>query len=244
MGRPPKQPTDRRQPTTLRLDPDARAKLERYAADSGRSLGKEIEARIAAMIELDALGVDLISRLGAAISALTKRNKGKRWHVDLTGWAAVAELLTEGPIQDLRPTAEPDADQQWEAIEPLLAIDQQREDLVAQLTTLGFSVAPEHRLQGLLRLNNRDMERAALNNAPEGELKSSAIRLHTRILELDEEYDQASQRFRAAMKPYGEAEEAGRQMCRDYLRSEAQNKRDASENYNPIHLTRTFSEWR
>lgn len=240
MGRPAKLDKDRRKPVTLRLDPVSRERLESMAAASGRSLGKEIEARIVATMGFDAPGIQLVDKLGAGISELTKLNKKKRWHIDLTGWAAVAEYLAEGPIHDWRPNSEIDADFVNSACDPLLEVDELADELVRGLAKLGVSVSPERKIHGLLKLNNRTLERAAIDKIPDGELKSSAIDLHTQLANLDDEREDRARAFHKAMEPYVEAEESGRQLCRDYLHNEAQRQIDADELYNPFHLMRMF----
>lgn len=245
MGRPTKSIEQKRQPITLRFDPAVRKRLEIEAEANNRSVGKEIEARVASTLSLDAEGVDLVARISAGIADLTKRNRGKRWHVDLTAWASVVELLAEGPIQDVRPNHSVDADEQWEAYEPLLRIDEAREEIVRKLAEFGFtSIAVERKPRGLLRLNNRTSERAGINQAPDGELKEAAIALHTKLTQLDDERDEKLQAFHEAMEVYREAEEAGRQICHDYLHEVAEQKRDSGEDYNPLHLMRSFRTWR
>lgn len=244
MGRPKKAAADKRQQITLRFDPAVMKGLKAQADANSKSLGKEIEERVEATIGLDAEGVELVRRISADIIALTRRNKGKRWHADLTAWASVVEMLAEGPIQDMRPNSPVDADEQWEVYEPILEIDHRREELVSRLSDLGVKAAVEGRLQGLLRLNNRDQERAGIDKIPDGDLKDAAIALHTELVQLDAEHEEKSQAFRETMQLYWEAEEAGRQICHDYLYDEAQRARDAGESFNPLHLMRMFRKWR
>lgn len=244
MGRPAKPIEDKRQQITLRFDPAVMRTLAQEADANQRSVGKEIEARVAATLPLDSEGLSLVARISAEIAALSKRNNGKRWHVDLTSWASVVELLAEGPIQDLRPNHPVDADDQWEAYAPLLAIDTARHEMVQRLAELGFTVAAERRLRGLLRLDNRISERAGIDRAPDGDLKEAAIALHTELARLDDEHDEKMQAFRDAMQIHWAAEEAGRELCHEHLHDEAVRKRNSGEDYNPLHLMRIFRKWR
>ncbi|MGB3379089.1 MAG: hypothetical protein WBH10_04375 [Allopontixanthobacter sediminis] len=245
MGRPIKASQDKRQQITLRFDPAVMKWLRVQAEANHRSVGKEIEARVVSTFPLEAQGVELFKRISAEIAALTKRNRGKRWHVDLTAWASVAEMLAEGPIQDMRPNHAVDADDQWEAWEPIFRIDNAREEIVRKLAEFGFtSVAVEKKARGLLRLNNRTSERAGIDQAPESDLKEAAIALHTELSQLDVEHDEKMQAFHLAMQVHWEAEEAGRQLTHDYLHDEAEQQRNSGEDYNPLHLMRIFRTWR
>lgn len=247
MARPRKEPDDKRQQVTLRFDPEVMQSLKAQADANGRSLGKEIEARVEATIDFDKVGLELVRRLGAAIVQLESLHGGvlryKPWHVDLTCWAAVAELLAEGPIFDMRPLHPNDEDAMWEACLPVLKIDWRREELVRQLAELGIVVAVEHKVRGLLKLDNREQERRSIDAIPESELKTDAISYHDELRKLDDELGAAALACREAMQPYWDAEETGRQTCRDYLRDEARRKSAGGQRVNPFHIIRQFPVW-
>ena len=248
MGRPRKAAEEKRKQITLRFDPTDMQRLQALAKASGRSLGKEIEARVEATTNLDEMGLELVRRIGAGIVALQRLNGGvmrhKPWHVDLTCWASIAELLAEGPIFDMRPLNPVDEEAMWEAILPVFEIDGRRRDLVRKLAELGIDVALERKIRGLLQLDSRVQERAGIDAIPDSELKTTAISHHDSLRKLDDEHDEALLACRDAVKPYLDVEEAGRQICRDYLHDEAQRTRAAGQRVNPFHLIRQFPVWR
>jgi hypothetical protein len=247
MGRPPKAAEDKRQQITLRFDPAVMEKLKASAEASGRSLGKEVEERAGATLHFDEVGLELVRRIGAGIVALQRLHGGvhrhKPWHVDLSCWASIAELLAEGPIFDMRPLNPTDEDAMWEACLPVFEIDRQREELVRKLAELGIDVAVERKVRGLLKLDSRVQERASIDAIPESDLKIMAVSHHEALRKLDDEHDAALLACRDAMDPYMAAEEAGRQICRDYLQAEAHRKRAAGQRVNPFHLIRQFPVW-
>ncbi len=244
MGRRLLKAEERRSLLSARFDPSVRHQIQAQAEANGRSAAAEIEARVRATIALDAVGLELVERIGSEISALNRRNQGKRWHKDLTTWAATAEMMAIGPIQDLKPMNPVDADVQEAAQQPLHEIYYKQDALVWKLGQLGVTVARTRTIGGLLRLNSRDLERAGIDKISASQDRDQAIAVHEMLISLDDAHDQALLRYKEAMEPYEKAEEQGRELYRDHLTSEAARAQAEGRPFNWLHLLRIFPTWR
>ncbi|GGD60901.1 TraY domain-containing protein [Erythrobacter arachoides] len=244
MGRPSKSEEDRRQPVTLRFDPDVRARLEKHAAANGRSLGKEIEARVAATVGLDAQGLDLVRQISAEIVALTKRNKGKRWHADLTSWSAVAEMLAGGPISAMRPDDPWDEEDVKAILGQLINTYDQKANVVSKLAEIGLSISQDNKFGGLLKIASRNLERSSIDAIPDPALRQQALSLHDQLIALDADFDALRHAYGDAMRPYWEAELKGREIYRSHLQDQASHQRTFGEAFNAEHFLGLISSWR
>lgn len=244
MGRRSLSEDKKRQPMSARFDPAVKERLLAEAEANGRSIPAEIEARVVATLGLDLAGLELVTRVAAEIAALSRRNLRKRWHIDLTGWAAVAEMMADGPIQEMRPDAPLRDEVVQAAFIPLLDTYNLKAPIVAKLAEIGVTVALERKIRGLLRLDNRGFERSAINAIPDPALRKESIALHDELTALDDAYDEQVKAYEEAMQPYRDAERAGREMYRNHIQDEALRRRDRGEPFDVKHLLGLFSSWR
>lgn len=235
---------EKRKLMSARFDPPVARHIEAHAKASGRSIPAEIEARICATIALDQEGLALVERVISEMEALRRRNRGLRWHKDLTTWAATAEMIAIGPIQDMKPMNPVDADVQEAAQQPLHEIYYKQDALVWKLGQLGVTVARTRSIGGLLRLNSRDLERAGIDKISASQDRDQAIAIHEMLIALDDAHDQALLSYKEAMEPYEKAEEQGRELYRDHLTSEAARAQAEGRPFNWLHLLRIFPTWR
>ena len=102
-GRKPEGNEPKRAAVAVRTTPALKAKLEAAAADSGRSVTQEIEARLEASLDFKWDGLDVKAQeLFVAIARDIRRAEeltGKRWHKHLPTWAMVREALASGEIE-------------------------------------------------------------------------------------------------------------------------------------------------
>lgn len=243
MGRRQLNEEEKRKLLSARFDPGVAKSLEAHAQESGRSIPAEIEARIEATIALDKEGIDLFAQISSEIEAIRRRNKGNRWHKDLTTWAATVEMMAIGPIQDVKPLHPVDAEAQEEAWRPLAEIYQRQHSIVKQLAVLGIHVSHMRVIRGLLRLNNRNLEKAAIEAIEGNENRDVAAELHLRLCALDDAHDAALTEFELTMGPYREAEREGRELYREHLHTKAKQARDEGRSFKMPHLLEVFTPW-
>ena len=220
MGRPSKPREDQRQAITVRLSPRDRALLETRARESGRSLAAEVEARASALAAVDHPTVELIATIASAIERIQGASK-KRWHRDLRTWAAVAAMLSDGPINDHRPDLPDDDEHITAARNALWRLHGAKTPLIDELHDLG--IADSNGI-GIAWVEYDDGE---LSFAPDqrGEARAAASRLSddkkaradalvTEVEQWDEEEVNAVKRLHALERPYRDAEEGGRRLYR------------------------------
>ncbi|MFY7835774.1 MAG: hypothetical protein ACOVQ0_05785 [Novosphingobium sp.] len=244
MGRSKLKDEDKRRIMSARFDPPVARSIEAHAKASGRSIPAEIEARVKATITLDEQGLALLDRLAGELEIICRRNKGLRWHKDLTTWAATAEMMAIGPIQDMKPTNPVDAEVQEAALQPLHDIYQKQDALVWKLAQLGVPVARTRKIGGLLKLNSRDLERAGIDRIPSSDDRAKAVALHEMLSALDDDYDRVFATYQMEMAPYEQAIEEGRALYRDHLMSEAAQASSEGREFNSLHLLGIFPSWR
>jgi hypothetical protein len=96
MGRHAKPKEEQRQQIGFRLSPADRHRLEAAASRSGVSVPQEVEVRLISSLDQDEMidgpTAELIGQIAAQIAEIQKMT-GKRWHKDVTTWAAVHEML-------------------------------------------------------------------------------------------------------------------------------------------------------
>lgn len=92
----------------LRFSEGLRARIERAAAASGRSMNAEILTRLQASLDADELAggphTARFLRLASALIETIEARTGKKWTEDAKTWAAVASML-QHVVQDSNPTA-------------------------------------------------------------------------------------------------------------------------------------------
>ncbi len=243
MGRPKMKAEEKRRLVSARYAPSVVDKLKALAKANGRSVPAEIEARILATIELDDVGLQLVSDISSEIEALRRRNKGKRWHADVQTWAATAEMLALGPVQDFKPGYDADEECQKQAWAPLAAIRDEQREYIDRLADLGISVARAREIRGLLKLDSRSRERSRIVAIQDDSLRESALTAHSKLCQLDDSYDAALAEYRETMRPYWEIEEVGRQMYREHLHEEARISKLRGNPFKWSHLLRLHAPW-
>lgn len=245
MGRPKKKPEDRRREATIRLDPEVRLFFDQAAKASGRSFAKELEARLAATVGLDDVGLDLIKRISQEISSICKLTGGN-WHEHLLTWAAVSEMLASGPISEFDP-ARPEQDgfvrQKFEELD---ALEGRRLHLIRQLADygIGIHVRPHlfnpHSLPGagLAALAGEPYAAARLlcQKLDASGDKEEALSLLSLICELDLSIEDANAALKEALRPYFDETKEGQLLYRTFLRDEAVRNRQRGEPFNIHHL--------
>ncbi|GAA4642439.1 hypothetical protein GCM10023115_05730 [Pontixanthobacter gangjinensis] len=244
LGRPKLKAEEKRKLVSARYAPSVVAKLRACAEVSGRSVPAEIEARILATIDLDDKGLELAASISSEMESLRRRNKGKRWHADITTWAATAEMLALGPIQDFKPSHDVDEECQEEAWAPLAKIREEQGVYISQLAEFGIAVARAREIRGLLKLNSRNREYARITAIEEDDLREQALKAHEELCQLDDAYDTALAAFRLTMQPYWDAEEVGRKIYRDHLHEEARISKLRGNPFRWSHLLRLHAPWR
>lgn len=244
MGRRALSEGDKRQPMSARFDPEVRTWLVSEAGKNGHSIPAEIEARVVATRGLDLVGLKLVTRIAEEIGSLGRRNAGKRWHIDLTGWAAVAEMMADGPIQEIRPDDPLQDNVVQAALAPLAGTYDEKILLIAKLARIGVTVALARKIGGLLKINNRELERSSINAIPDPALREECMTLHQQLTALDDAHEAQLKSYLDAMRPYWDAEQAGREIYRAHLENEAKHRRDRGEPFDMKHLLGLFSSWR
>lgn len=231
MARPKKPNEEKRVQVNVRLLPSDKDRLEVMAGESGKPLAAEAEAIIAQHLRRSAETNALLLHIGEQIVELEKRTLGK-WHKNLTAWAAVSEMLAH-IIDDNRPERISDDDVVMEVRERLQTSEARRLLSIQKLSDLGISVKVDPRplpllgasqgrrgLFGKIRAtpppSSRNWEKAAINAMPEGDDKNEAQKLFSEILKLDQVIADIEDEEDEAMRPYIEAEQAGRRIVRPF----------------------------
>lgn len=247
MGRPRKKPEDLRKIATLRLYPEVRRKLENAATKAERSFAADLEARLVATCDLDHRGVELVQAIAKEIFHIEKKITRKGWHKDLKTWAVVAEMLRIGPVNDFRPHLPQNDEIVIAAFEMLEILEQDRSDLIEQLGSMGIAARqdPDKAVggeAGLTMLPDRTRSKARLmcEKLDDAEESTRAANLLEQIIQIDEQYRKVKADFEGTLRPYLEAEKAGRKLYRDYLRNEAEVKKSRGEPYDILHIMEVY----
>lgn len=238
-GRPAIPEAERRQQIGVRTSPGLKSDLERAAAENGRSVAQEAELRLVDSFESErrAGGVETahLLRMMADQIAMIERATGKRWHRDLTTWAAVAEAIAKGPIQQLRPDRTTDDEVANEAWDQLWQIMQEKSGHIERLRGGGLHASrqPEPTVAGASDALGSyvDTKRTALRLAVEALQISDAERDQLRmalaaLIVLDAAEADAEKKFHAAIDPYIQAEKRGQELfAANFSEREARNAR-------------------
>lgn len=267
MARPKLSQDQKRQQVNIRLNPADKAHLEAIAKREKSALAATAEALLSSAIAADkAAGEsgpsqqrrDDLARIGqaddATISllaqiagevALIESMTHKRWHKDRKTWAAVAQMMTQGPImwnkidepvnddifQELARTGFDILQKKMRIIEELRGLG-----VVVQLRPDGF--AKTNALAALTRggifgapkLSVRSRERNLLLSLPD-DVKERALEQFSLLEKLDKEEAENDAAVSEAVAPYAEAQMAGRMLYSDHRRAVAEAAKDAGEPY-------------
>jgi len=233
MGRPPKSAEEKRVQVNIRLLATDKEKLQALADESERPLATAAENILAKHLARRKETNELLDHIATQIDELEAKAHGK-WHKNLMAWAAVAEMLTR-VLNDERPERIADDEAVIEIRKKLEDAEIHRDVLVSMLSDRGISVKRDPRPEPLLGMrarrgifgnalagkpppSPRTWEKAAIDAMPaeveaEQATKIEAQWLFNELLGVDNtiatlEVDEAE-----AMKPYIEAEQAGRQLA-------------------------------
>ncbi len=220
MGRPSKSKEDQRQAITVRLSPSARALLEARARETGRSVAVEVEVRAAALAATDLATVEMIITIASAIERIQGASK-KRWYRDLRTWAAVAAMLSDGPINDHRPDLPDDDEHIIAARDEIWRAHGAKAPLVDELSEfgilfgIGIGIDWVEQDDGMLSFSP-DRRADAWKDAsslPEPQ-RRRAEALLTEIERWDGDEAEAVTRLHDLERPYRDAQEGGRRLYR------------------------------
>lgn len=250
MGRPPKPFAEKRAMATFRLTGAARDKIEKAAAESGRSIASELEARVLATIDLDSIGIKLIEQIASGLQVAAKVTGEPNWHSTLMSWGAGREMLYRGPIESFRPYTIGEDPELAEAMRHNFKLRDERREVVAELSSYGIAL-PEDPLGtamtkraglfgGGLALNSREIWRtkvAALDESPE---RDRALELIDRLVRLDVEIDDAWTECKNQIQGFRKDEDEGRDAYRRHLQETARRQKDAGEDFSTSDL---FALW-
>lgn len=249
MGRPPKSLADKRAIATFRLKGASREKIEKAAADAGRSLASEIEARVLATIDLDQTGLQLIAQISAELQAAAKVVDEPCWYATLASWAAAREMMFRGPIEQFRPYRMADDPEFAEATAKHSNLSAKRKQLTSDLAAMGIAMQEEPNPQvgkGLfgstpgLSLNSREIWRAKVASLEPSEDRDGAIEMIDKLVELDEQIAAAWLECRDHISVFRKDEIEGQEAYRRHLMETARRKADAGEVYS---ATDRFGLW-
>lgn len=238
MARTTRDPEGKRKQVGVRFGPQDRATLEALAKAEGAdvSVGKLIEKRTLALMSADKPTFDLLAAICARISEAQEVAKKAhpanqqpdelRWHQDLYGWAAVAEMLARGPIEERRPESIV-TDEGYKAAERTkLQIVGKKKAIMERLSQHGISASLEPSRESekrgglfgrvLEQYDRRGPERAMIDAIPDDESRQAAISLHDELKALDEAEAQESEHASDTVKIFREMEEVGRRLFREH----------------------------
>lgn len=220
-GRPAMPDAEKRQQIGVRTSPALKADLERAAGENGRSVAQEAELRLVQSFEQDARAGDaettrLLSMIANEIAAI-QQTTGKRWHRDLTTWAAVSEALYRGAIVTMRPDNAADDETVTRAWDSYWGISQGKRHVVDELREAGLTVPDRTPRYGGVFEKALTSERRLVTKAIDTLTVDAAEKDRLRVLVkglvlLDHEEEQALKRFKTAIEPYTQAETKGRQL--------------------------------
>ena len=230
MGRPPMPKNKQRQQLNIRLSAEEKSALIGRARANGRSLAAEAEARLAESLTIEATHDqqtrDLVAMILDQIVTIQADTK-KRWHKDLMTWAATAQMLGHGPVRRFHPD-KPHEDEIVRAAQEAM-----RKNADAKLRTL--TVLRDHGIsaswrpyRGISKTNalatmfppaaeptqSRFVEWSLIQGIDEDD-RERLLEALAELLRLDDEETECITAYIAAMKPYSEAEAAGRKRYKD-----------------------------
>lgn len=234
MGRPPKSADEKRVQVNVRLLVTDKERLESLAVESGKPVATEAENILAKHLARRKETNELLDRIAAQIEELEAKAHGK-WHKNLMAWAAVAEMLT-GILYENRPERIADDEAVVEIRKKLEPAERRRYALIQLLSERGISVKRDPRPEPLLGMrarrgifgnalagkpppSPRTWEKAAIDALPaetedDEKTRAEAQWLFEELLKADEAVAALETEEAEAMRPYIEAEQAGRLLAR------------------------------
>lgn len=234
MGRPPKSADEKRVQVNIRLLVADRERLQSLADESGKPVATEAENILAKHLARRKETNELLDRVAAQIDELEAKAKGQ-WQKNLMAWAAVAEMLTR-VLNDNRPERIADDEAVIEVRKKLEPAERQRYVLIKLLSDRGISVKRDPRPEPLLGMrarrglfgnalagkpppSPRTWEKAAIDALPadteaDEKTKAEAQWLFDELLKADDSVAALEAEEAEAMRPYIEAEQAGRLLAR------------------------------
>lgn len=236
-GRPPKRAEEKRIQVNVRLLTADRERLQRLADESGKPLASEAEIIMAKHLSRRPETTALLDRIANEVSRLEaalgpkwdkeeKADVQVNWTKNLTAWAAVSEMLAHVAEND-RPQRIHEDENVIEIRKRLETQERIRYVTIQLLAERGVSVKVDPRPAPLLgqslrrglfgsatakRPSPREWEKAAIAAMPEGCEKEASTYLFDELLKLDDVIARIELEQAEAMRPYIEAEQAGRQM--------------------------------
>ena len=233
-GRPPKRADEKRIQVNVRLLTADRERLQLLADESGRPVATEAENILAKHLARRNETNELLDRIAAQIVELEAQAKGQ-WQKNLMAWAAVAEMLTR-ILNDDRPERIADDEAVIEIRKKLEPAERRRYALIQLLSERGISVKRDPRPEPLLGMrarrglfgnalagkpppSPRTWEKAAIDALPaetedDQNTRADAQWLFGELLKADEAVAVLETEEADAMRPYIEAEQAGRLLAR------------------------------
>ena len=233
-GRPPKRADEKRIQVNVRLLIADRDKLQALADESEKPVATEAENILAKHLARRKETNELLDRIATRIEELETKAKGQ-WHKNLMAWAAVAEMLTR-VLNDDRPERIADDEAVIEVRKKLEPAERTRDVLISMLSDRGISVKRDPRPEPLLGMrarrglfgnalagkpppSPRTWERAAIDALPaeteaDQKTKFEAQWLFAELLKADDAVAELETEEADAMRPYIEAEQAGRLLAR------------------------------
>lgn len=233
-GRPPKRADEKRIQVNVRLLTADRDKLQAMADESEKPLATAAENILAKHLARRMETNDLLDRIATQIEELEGKAKGQ-WQKNLMAWAAVAEMLTR-VLNDDRPERIGDDEAVIEIRARLEPAERRRSAIIQLLSERGISVKRDPRPEPLLGMrprrgifgnalagrpppSPRTWEKAAINALPaeteaDEKAKADAQWLFEELLKADEAVAALETEEAEAMRPYIEAEQAGRLLAR------------------------------
>lgn len=234
MGRPPKSAEEKRVQVNIRLLARDKEKLQALADESERPLATAAENILAKHLARRKETNELLDRIAAKIEDMEAQAKGQ-WQKNLMAWAAVAEMLTR-ILNDDRPERIADDEAVIEIRKKLEPAERHRYVLIKLLSERGISVKRDPRPEPLLGMrarrgmfgnalagkpppSPRTWEKAAIDALPveteaEQKTKFEAQWLFEELLKADDTVAALEADEAEAMRPYIEAEQAGRLLAR------------------------------
>ena len=249
-GRPALPAEQKRQQIGVRTSPDLKEALEIAAKANGRSVAQEAEWRLQQSFEDQRRAggehtESLLRQVAAEIEKIEATTK-KRWSKDLMTWAAVARMFERGPVRQARPDKTGDDEIVMAAWNLMYPAEQEKKELCALLAAhqvyaipdLPEEQAPMHRsgrgifggtLNALTKTvipagpTDRSRERKAVKAlVDDASTQAELLAVIDRLEELDQIYREARANWEEALKPYHQAEAAGRELYRQMMQRRAQ----------------------
>lgn len=230
MARPKLPDDEKRQLHSFRLDPADRKAVQEAAEAEGLSFPAAAEKYIKAGLALyrhpamDEPTEKVFIAILDELYALQQRNKNHRWWKTAKAWAAANEVFKSGPFARLNPDKWNDDDAVNEAWRVVGEIRESKKNTISILQRLGITINPDTTLKhgnallGMLgnAVDLRKSERAAIDGMENEEDRGVAIALFSVVERLDKEEAKAFEDWRAALRPFLQAEVEGEQLYKSY----------------------------